>query len=76
MVISSLNKITEAYFKEGLFAEYIEFKGRLGELSTVDHIYPGHQIISRLDVFFNPENKAVPDGPTHDAPQDVPSAGV
>ncbi|MBN2056091.1 hypothetical protein JW905_14270 [bacterium] len=57
MVVSSVNKVCEAYFKEGKFQEYIEFHGRLGELSKVDALYPGYQIIDRLDVFFNPENK-------------------
>lgn len=56
-MISSINKIGDAYFKDGAFQRQIRLKGRVADLAAVDAGYPGHQIINRLDVFFHPETK-------------------
>jgi len=56
-MISSINKIGDAYFKEGKFRKQIELEGRVADLALIDAGYPGHQIIDRLDVFFHPDTK-------------------
>lgn len=56
-MISSINKIGDAYFHEGKFRKQIQLEGRVSELAAVDAGYPGHQIIDRLDVFFHPDTK-------------------
>lgn len=55
LLISSLNRIGDLYFKEGLFREQIRLAGRTADLAAIDPGYPGHQIINRLDIFFIPE---------------------
>ncbi len=55
LLISSLNKIGDLYFKDHLFADQIRLKGRVADLAAIDPGYPGHQIINRLDIFFIPE---------------------
>ncbi|MBN2053310.1 hypothetical protein JW905_00220 [bacterium] len=54
-LISSLNKIGDAYFQKGMFKEFIRLQGRLLDLASLDYGYPGHHIINRLDIFFIPE---------------------
>lgn len=54
-MISSINKIGDAYFKSGKFKKQVELKGRVADLAAIDAGYPGHQIIDRLDVFFHPD---------------------
>ncbi len=55
LMISSLNKIGDAYFQEGAFKKQIQISGRTAELANIDAGYPGHQIVNRLDVFYIPE---------------------
>ena len=55
LLISSLNKIGDVYFKEGKFKDQIRLAGRVADLASLDYVYPGHQIINRLDVFYIPE---------------------
>ncbi len=55
LLISSLNKIGDAYFKEGKFRDQIQLEGRTADLAAIDAGYPGHQIINRLDVFYIPQ---------------------
>ncbi len=56
-LISSLNKIGDAYFDEGRFKEQIRLSGRTLDLASLNFGYPGHQIINRLDVFYIPETQ-------------------
>lgn len=55
LMISSLNKIGDAYFREGKFREQIRLSGRTAELAAIDAGHSGHQIFNRLDVFFHPK---------------------
>ena len=55
LLISSLNKIGDAYFKDGKFKNQIQLQGRTADLAAIDPGYPGHQIINRLDIFYIPE---------------------
>jgi len=55
LLISSLNKIGDLYFHEGLFKEQILLNGRTADLAAIDPGYFGHQIINRLDIFYIPE---------------------
>ncbi len=55
LLISSLNKIGDAYFQDGRFREQIRLTGRVADLASIDPGYPGNQIINRLDIFYIPE---------------------
>lgn len=54
-LISSLNKIGDAYLKDGMFKEQIRLQGRLADLVAINYGYPGHHIFNRLDIFYIPE---------------------
>ncbi|MBN2385024.1 hypothetical protein JXQ70_19285 [bacterium] len=60
-MITSLNKVGDAFFKEGKFKKQIqlESKGRTADLAYIDAGYPGHQIMNRLDVFFDTGTKSL-----------------
>jgi len=48
-----LEKIGQAYLKEGKFKDIIELKGRLADLVRVNPGYPRCQMVNRYDLFFN-----------------------